>query len=433
MKRVAFYTLGCKVNRYDTEAMMAQFEEADYQLVDFEDQADIYIINTCTVTHQGARKSRKITRRAKRRNPEAILGVVGCYPQVEPETVLDSAEIDFIAGTAARSQIVNFVEQAAQADQPLNFVQSVAQEDSFEEVAVDDFTGRTRASIKIQEGCEQFCSYCIIPYARGAVRSRELTDVVTEARRLAEHGFKEIILTGIHLGEYGADKEELNLEKLLQELIQIDDLKRIRLSSIEGTEVSAELIDLIAQSDKLCRHLHLPLQSGSDRILEVMNRPYTSQEFKEMVAKIKAEIPEIAITTDVIVGFPGSSEQDFAATCQLVEELEFSDLHVFKYSPREGTPAAEFSDQVHSRVKKERSKKLRQVADELATNYQQQFVGTKLQVLLEEQRDGRSGYLTGFTDNYLKVLVDGPDELAGELVEVKLVEKEGKLFGKLEG
>ncbi|GAB6100249.1 tRNA (N(6)-L-threonylcarbamoyladenosine(37)-C(2))-methylthiotransferase MtaB [Halanaerocella petrolearia] len=432
MKRVAFYTLGCKVNRYDTEAMMAQFEDEDYEIVDFEEEADIYIINTCTVTHQGARKSRKITRRAKRRNPDALLAVVGCYPQVEPEKVLESAEIDLVVGTAGRSKIVEFVEQAAKADKPLNFVQPVEEEEVFEEIKLEDFKGRTRASIKIQEGCDQFCSYCIIPYARGGLRSRELEDVLAEAEKLAQHGFKEIVLTGIHLGEYGKDKDDLSLEKLLKELILVEDIERIRLSSIEGTEVSNDLIDLIAESDKLCRHLHLPLQSGSDKILESMNRPYDSSEFEEMVAKIRDRIPKIAITTDVIVGFPGSSQEDFEITYELVKKLEFSDIHVFKYSKREGTPAAEFSNQVHSKVKKDRSKQLREMADELAYDYQQNFTGQKMKVLLEEERDYQTGLLTGFTDNYLRVLVDGPDKLAGELVEVKLMEKEGKLVGKLE-
>ncbi|MCK8826974.1 tRNA (N(6)-L-threonylcarbamoyladenosine(37)-C(2))-methylthiotransferase MtaB [Natroniella acetigena] len=432
MKRVAFYTLGCKVNRYDTEAMIAQFEEAGYQIVDFEQQAAIYIINTCTVTKQGASKSRKITRRAKRRNPDALVAVVGCYPQVDPEQVLEIAEVDLVVGTKGRSKILEFVEQAINSKDQLNFVQEMNEGEDFEEAPIQNFTERTRATIKIQEGCNQFCSYCIIPYARGSLRSRELEDVMAEVERLAKHGFKEVVLTGIHLGEYGADKENLDLVKLIKELLPITGLERIRLSSIEGTEVSQELIQLIAEADKLCRHLHLPLQSGSDKILTAMNRPYQVTDFKEMVARIRAQVPEIAITTDVIVGFPGESEADFEETYQLMKKLKFSDAHIFKYSKREGTPAASFEEQVHSKVKKKRSKKLRGLTAELALNYQQQFIDQRLKVLLEESPDYKTGLLTGLTDNYLRVFVDGTDDLAGQLVEVKLKEKEGRLIGSLE-
>ncbi len=432
MRKVAFYTLGCKVNHYDTEAMRNQFKQAGYEIVDFKESADIYVVNTCTVTHGGARKSRKITRKVRRRETDALIAVVGCYPQVDAEEVLASAEIDLVVGTTGRSKIVEFVEQALRADAPLNFVQPVDEEDEFEEVEVADFKDRTRATIKIQEGCDQFCSYCIIPYARGRVRSRGLTEVVTEVKKLAAEEFKEIVLTGIHLGEYGKDKSDLSLEQLLTELIKIDGVQRIRLSSIEGTEVSGELINLIAESNKLCRHLHLPLQSGSDKVLEAMNRPYSRAKFKEMVYKIKDKIPEIAVTTDVIVGFPGEEETDFKATYELVEELKFSDLHVFQYSPREGTPAADFPEQVHSRVKKKRSKQLREIGAKLKEDYRQQFIGRKMKVLVEENRDRATGLLTGLTDNYLRVAVKGADELAGELVPVKLKINEGKLIGELE-
>ncbi|WP_018247797.1 tRNA (N(6)-L-threonylcarbamoyladenosine(37)-C(2))-methylthiotransferase MtaB [Orenia marismortui] len=432
MKRVAFYTLGCKVNQYDTEAMMKEFEESGYEIVDFEELADIYIINTCTVTHQGASKSRKITRRAKRRAPDSLVAVVGCYPQVEAEEVMAMTEVDLVVGTKGRSKIVSFVEQAMKSNSPINCVQTMSEDDDFENISIEESKQRTRASIKIQEGCDQFCSYCIIPYARGSLRSRELDDVKKEVIRVAEHGFEEIVLTGIHLGQYGKDKEGLNLVKLIKSILAIEGIKRIRLSSIEGTEVSDELIDLIAESKKLCRHLHLPLQSGSDKILEVMNRPYNIQEFNNMVNKIKNKIPEIAITTDVIVGFPGESEEDFNDTYEVIEELEFSDLHIFKYSKREGTPAAEFSNQIHSKIKKERSNKLNELSDWLSKQYQQKFIGEKLSVLLEEHRDNRTGMLTGLTDNYLRVFVDANDDLAGKLVEVKIMEKEGKLFGCLE-
>ena len=431
MKKVAFYTLGCKANQYDTQMMRAQFEKANYKIVDYSELADIYIINTCTVTHQGARKSRKITRRLKRKNPDAFIAVVGCYAQVDSEEVLEIEGVDLILGTKGRERIVDFVEQGLQAGEKINFVQNLDNDDPFESVKLDKVRGKTRANIKIQDGCEQFCAYCIIPYARGGLKSRSLASTITEVEKLVDQGVQEIVLTGIHLGEYGRDQDELDLVKLLRALIAINGLERIRLSSIEGTEVSEELIDLIAQSDKLCRHLHLPLQSGSNQILEAMNRPYQIEDFKAMVEKIRSKIPEIAITTDVIVGFPGETEADFIETCEVVKELEFSSVHVFKYSQREGTPAAKFDEQVHSRVKKQRSKKLREIAKKLAQQYQEKFIATTQQVLLEERRDNSTGLLTGLTDNYLRVLVDDANSLKGKLVNAELAEKDGLLYGEL--
>lgn len=433
MKRVAFYTLGCKVNQYDTEAMINLFTEAGYEVVDYKEEADVYIINTCTVTHQGARKSRKITRRIKRKTPEAIVAVVGCYPQVAPEEVLEVSGVDLIVGTEGRKEIVDLVEQAQLADEPLNFVQSVMETDDFEEIPITESKERTRASLKVEDGCDHFCAYCIIPYTRGPVRSRELTDAVEEAKRLAQNGFKEIVLTGIHLGAYGKDKEEeLSLIDLIKGLLPISGLERIRLSSIEATEVKSELIDLIAEEAKLCRHLHLPLQSGSNRILKAMNREYTTAEYASKIERIRAEIPEIAITTDVMVGFPGETEEDFIETYEFIEELGFSDLHVFKYSKREGTPAAKFSDQVHSKVKKKRSAKLRELGAEMAAEYRSRFQGKKLDVLLEEERDHQTDLLTGLTDNYLRVKVDDQDRYKGQLVDVNLVDtKDDYLVGEI--
>lgn len=432
MERVAFYTLGCKVNQYDTEAMINLFTAADYELVDFSDEADVYIINTCTVTHQGARKSRKMVRRANRRNPQAIVAVVGCYPQVSPAEILEIDGVDLIVGTEGQSRIVDLVEQAKQADESLNFVRDVSEAEDFEEIPLDKFEERTRASLKVQDGCDSFCAYCIIPYTRGSVRSRRIEDAVAEAKRLAASGFKEIVLTGIHLGAYGKEMEETDLVFLLEELIEISGLERIRLSSIEATEVTSDLIDLIATEEKLCRHLHLPLQNGSDKILEAMNRDYTVQQYADKIAEIRSKIPQIALTTDVMVGFPGETDEDFEATYQLIEELAFSDLHVFKYSKREGTAAAKFPNQVHSKVKKERSAKLRRLADDLALQYRKKFLGTKLDVLIEEERDGSTGLLTGLTDNYLRVMIDDQDQYRKELIEVELNKlQEDYLFGKI--
>ncbi len=428
MESVAFYTLGCKVNKYDTEGMIDQFKQADYQVVDFDNQADIYIINTCTVTHQGASKSRKIIRRANRRNPEAIIAVTGCYPQVDADEILEIDGVDVVVGTKGKDKIVELIKQASKTDKPINFVQPLEDDESFEEVPVENFSDRTRASIKIQDGCEQFCAYCIIPYTRGVLRSRELTAVRAEVERLVAHGFKEFVLTGIHLGEYGNDKTDLNLAKLIKELIKISGVRRIRLSSIEGTEVSDELIDLIAESEKLCRHLHLPLQSGSDKILKAMNRPYNLKEFKAMVERIRAKVPEIAITTDVIVGFPGENEEDFQASYQAVKELGFSDGHIFKYSKRAGTPAADYDEQVHSKIKKRRSKSLRELINRLHNNYQDRFIGKEMEVLVEK-KDEASGIATGYTDNYLRVAIKDETISEGEIVKVELAKEGDRLVG----
>ncbi|MGM0471628.1 MAG: tRNA (N(6)-L-threonylcarbamoyladenosine(37)-C(2))-methylthiotransferase MtaB [Bacillota bacterium] len=420
MNEVAFYTLGCKVNQYDTEGMIKSFAAADYEIVDFEEQADVYVINTCTVTHQGASKSRKIVRQAKRRNPEAVVAVVGCYPQVDAAEVLEIDGVDLVVGTTGRQELVNLVKQAKLSAEPLNYVQDVSASEEFEELEIDQSRERTRASMKVEDGCDSYCAYCIIPYTRGSVRSRKLSDAVSEAKRLVANGFQEIVLTGIHLGAYGRDLTDIDLVALIEELIEIEGLARIRLSSIEATEVSSELIDLIANEGKLCRHLHLPLQSGSDEVLAAMNRDYTTAEFRAKVEEIRNKVPQVAITTDVIVGFPGASDKDFAATYQFVEEIGFSDLHVFKYSKRDGTPAAKFADQVHSKVKKKRSAELRELGSQLADNYRQQFVGEELKVLLEDQRDNYTGLLTGLTDNYLRVKVDDEDQYCGQLVDVKL-------------
>ncbi|SJZ96431.1 tRNA (N(6)-L-threonylcarbamoyladenosine(37)-C(2))-methylthiotransferase MtaB [Selenihalanaerobacter shriftii] len=433
MKRVGFYTLGCKVNQYDTESMINLFKEAGYEIVDFNTEADVYIINTCTVTHQGASKSRKITRRAKRRNPEAIVAVVGCYPQVSPEEVLEIEGIDLIVGTEGRKEIVSLVEEAVAATKPLDYVQDVMESDIFEEIPITESNERTRASLKVQEGCDRFCAYCIIPYTRGSIRSRELTEAIAEAKRLAENGFKEIVLTGIHLGAYGEEREKKNnLNTLIKELLPINGIERIRLSSIEATEVNEELINMIANEKKLCRHLHLPLQSGSDKVLEAMNREYTTTEYAAKVEKIRNKIPEIAITTDVMVGFPGETDENFETTYEFIKEIGFSDLHVFKYSKREGTPAANLSNQVHSKVKKKRSAKLRELAKSMAVDYRREFIGKELDVLLEDERNHQTNLLTGLTDNYLRVMVDENDKYEGQLVDVGLIrEAEDYLIGEI--
>ncbi len=427
MKTVAFYTLGCKVNLYDTESMMRTFEDAGYQIIDFKTKADVYVVNTCTVTHEGARKSRQMVRQAKRRNPDSVVAVVGCYSQVAPEEVAQITGVDLVAGTKMRHELVTLVEEAKEAKLPLNCVGQMMETEEFEELPVEEYKERTRASIKVQEGCNQYCSYCIIPYARGPVRSRKPGNALREVRNLVETGVKEVVLTGIHLGAYGQDLgAEMNLVELIKMLLPIEGLERIRLSSIEITEVTDEMIQLMAAETKFCPHLHLPLQAGSDPILQAMNRPYTTNMFWREVKKLREQIPDIAITTDVMVGFPGETEELFSQTFDFVKEIGFSQLHVFKYSIRQGTPAAEMDNQLPKQIKTERSEKLRQLGDKLTLSYNDQFIGQVIPVLIEEERDQTTGMLNGVTPNYIRVyLSDGDDADRGNIVEVRLVNNYG--------
>jgi threonylcarbamoyladenosine tRNA methylthiotransferase MtaB len=422
IKKAAFYTLGCKVNQYETEAVIDIFIDNGYQIVDFSEKADLYIVNSCTVTNEAARKTRQIARRAKRNAPESIVAIVGCYTQAFPDEVSEIEEIDFIMGSNNKAKILNKAEEMMAGNSIENELKEYSQLKEYEELELKRLSNTTRANVKIEDGCNQFCSYCIIPYARGPVRSRKEDDVVEEIRRLSQQGVKEIILTGTHLGAYGSEKgNNKALTQLMQSLTELEELKRVRLSSIEGTEIDQGIIDLIAEEEMFCPHLHLPLQSGSDQILKAMNRPYTVAEFKETVAELRERIPELAVTTDVIVGFPGETEETFAETMKVVEEIGFSKVHVFPYSAREGTPAAEM-DQINGNIIKDYSKKLRLLNESLMLNYQKEFIGQEKEVLIEEVRDHKTNLLTGYTDNYLKVLLAGSDGLKNQLVKVRLEE-----------
>lgn len=436
MKTVAFHTLGCKTNQYDTESMMRLFEDAGYAIVDFRDMADVYVINTCTVTHQGARKSRQMARQAKRRNPESVVSVVGCYAQVAADEVVQIEGVDLVVGTKARNELVDLVERAKASQMPLNCVNSMVEAEEFEELPLEEFKGRTRAVIKVEDGCNQYCSYCIIPYARGPVRSRKPGNAVREVQKLVQAGVKEIVLTGIHLGAYGEDLgPEMNLTELVKMLIHIEGLERIRLSSLESTEVDPEMVHLMATESKFCPHLHLPLQSGSDPILEKMNRPYRTDEFREMIRHIREQVPDIAITTDVMVGFPGETDDLFEETVRFIEEIGFSQLHVFKYSIRQGTPAAEMEDQVDEQVKNERSERLRELSERLTKEYLVRNLGKVLPVLIEEEPDHTTGMWTGVTPNYLRVYIEnGAEEKKGEIIPVKMdkLYQNDSILGKIE-
>ena len=421
-KKAAFYTLGCKVNQYETEAVMDIFRENNYEIVDFSKKADIYVVNSCTVTNEAARKTRQIARRAKRRSEDSIVAIVGCYTQAFPDEVRDIDEIDFVMGSNNKAEILQKAEKMLSGEEIESDIREFKELKDYEDLEIKSLSNRTRANIKIEDGCNQFCSYCIIPYARGPVRSRDPEEIISEVKRLSSQGVKEIVLTGTHLSAYGSDKNNPKaLTELLKRLTKVDNLQRVRLSSVEGTDVDDELLDLIAENDTFCPHLHLPLQSGSNRILKAMRRPYTVEEFKELVSKVRSRMPDAAITTDIIVGFPGENEESFEKTMEVVKEIAFSKVHVFPYSAREGTPAYDM-EQINGNIIRDYSKRLRILNEGLMLNYQEKFIGETKEVLIEEERDHQTDLLTGYTDNYLKVLVKGADKLKNELVKVQLKE-----------
>ncbi|GGB04563.1 tRNA (N(6)-L-threonylcarbamoyladenosine(37)-C(2))-methylthiotransferase MtaB [Macrococcus hajekii] len=421
MSTVAFHTLGCKVNHYETEAIWQLFKEDGYDRVEFETNADVYVINTCTVTNTGDKKSRQVIRRAIRRNPDAVICVTGCYAQTSSAEIMDIPGVDVVVGTQDRNKMLPYIEEFKEARQPINGVTNIMKNRTYEELDVPYFTDRTRASLKIQEGCNNFCTFCIIPWARGLMRSRDPQEVVRQAGQLVQSGYQEIVLTGIHTGGYGEDLKDYNLAQLLRDLETIDGLKRIRISSIEASQLTDEVIDVIDKSTKVVRHLHIPLQSGSDTVLKRMRRKYTMSHFSERLQKLHAIMPGLAVTSDVIVGFPGETEEEFMETYQFIEAHKFSELHVFPYSMRTGTPAARMTDQVEESIKNERVHRLINLSDQLAKEYASKFEGEVLEVIPEE-KGSENGRLIGYTDNYLKVEFDGDESMIGELVKVKIIQ-----------
>ena len=429
MKKVAFHTLGCKVNQYETEAMEELFEQSDYEVVGDEEVADVYVINTCTVTNMSARKSRQFIRRAKKLNEDSVVAVVGCYSQVSPEEIKDIDGVDVIMGTSERNRIVALCEEAKNLNEKINVVKNARDLDEFEEINVSNIDSMTRAYIKIQDGCNQFCSYCIIPYARGPIRSREVSDIIDEVTNLASLGFKEVVLTGIHVASYGKDLEDMNLGKIIDEISKIEGIERIRLSSVEPSIITDEFMETILKSGKVCDHFHLSLQSGSNGVLKRMNRKYTREEFLERVDTIRKYMPKAGITTDIIVGFPGETDEEFEETMDLVKKVKFSRIHVFKYSPREGTPAAKMKDQIHGEIKNERSAKLIELGEELAEDFSKELIGKNIEVLFEEEVEG---FIEGYTSNYMRVKVKSDSDIIGKVMDIQILDEEdGILIGEV--
>lgn len=430
-KKVAFVSLGCKVNQYETNAMSQEFIEAGYDVVDFNDVADIYIVNTCTVTNMADRKSRQMLRRVKEINPKSVLVACGCYAQVGKEELEKIEDIDLIIGNNEKKNIVELVEdyQRELVDGSNYFVSDVMHQKDYVEFGTTTYTEKTRAVVKIQDGCDRFCSYCIIPYARGRVRSRKIENIIAEVEQIVDNGIKEVVITGIHIASYGKDfNYEITLIDLLEALNKIDGLKRIRLGSIEPTIITEEFVNRLANLEKICDHFHLSLQSGCDETLKRMNRRYTTQEFEDGTKLLREKFPNASLTTDIIVGFPGETEAEFNSTYEFLEKIAFYKMHIFKYSQRKGTKAAVMENQIDGAVKEQRSKKLIELSDKNEEEYNLEYIGKVVEVLIEE-KDGE--FYKGHTKNYIEVWVKG-ENLENKIVNVKISEgTKKKLVGNL--
>lgn len=418
VRTVAFMTLGCKVNQYETETMEGLFRQAGYRVVPFTESADVYIVNTCSVTMLGEKKSRQLVRRAQRQNEAALIAVTGCYAQLAPDVVGTLPGVRLIVGTQDRGRIVELVEEAAAGSEVLRDVGDIMAADTFEDIPLFAAPERTRAFLKIQEGCQNFCTFCIIPYTRGPLRSRALVSVRREAEKLVAAGFREIVLTGIHLGAYGRDLTgTVTLADAARTVLEIDGLQRLRLGSLESVELTPALFTLLRDDRRFARHLHLPLQAGSDAVLQEMHRFYDTAGYERLLTRIREEVPGIAISTDIIVGFPGETEAMFQESLAFVRRQEFARVHVFPYSRRPATPAAARSDQVPHPVRRERVKMMQALADEMAADYHGKFIGTIVPVLFETQHEGVAD---GLTDTYIRVYTKGPVKI-GEITAMRLL------------
>ena len=428
--KLAFYTLGCKVNQYETQALEQLFTQRGHTLVPFEEAADVYIINTCTVTAVSDKKSRQVIRRARKESPDAVIAVCGCYPQTHPED-MDALSVDLVSGTGDRLGFVELVEQAARERQPIHALDDAMKRLDFEVLPAGGLEGRTRAMMKVEDGCVNFCSYCIIPYARGRIRSLPLEQAVEQAKGLQEQGYREIVLTGIEISSWGHEwRDGSSLIDLIEGVCAAAPECRIRLGSLEPRTITAEFCARASQLSNLCPHFHLSMQSGCDTVLKRMNRKYDSARYYESVKLLRAYFDKPGITTDLIVGFPGETEDEFQQTLDFIRKCGFSAMHVFPYSKRPGTPAAARKDQILNAVKEERAHAAAAVAKEMEAQYLQQWVGQTVPVLLEEERDGA---WRGYTAQYSPVAVSAQGEFHNKVCAVRLERVEqGVLWGSLE-
>lgn len=418
MPRVAFITLGCKVNQFETETMEGLFRRAGYEVVEFDAEAEVYVVNTCSVTSLGEKKSRQIVRRARRQNERALIVVTGCYAQLAPQALAAFDGVRLVIGTQNRGRIVELVEQAAREAGVVTDVEDIMEAETFEDIPLYGAPRRTRAFLKIQEGCENFCSFCIIPYTRGPLRSRTLASVRREAEKLVRAGFCEIVLTGIHLGAYGRDLGTgVTLVDAARAVLETEGLARLRLGSLESVELSPELLALIREDARFAKHLHLPLQSGADNVLRAMNRHYDTEAFARLLEIVRREVPGIAVSTDIIVGFPGETDALFEESLDFAARMGFSRMHVFPYSRRQGTPAARMEGQIPAAVKKERARRMQDEADRMAESFHADLLGNVADVLFETETDGVAD---GLGSRYVRVYTDAPVPL-GEIVPTRLV------------
>lgn len=427
LMKVAFSTLGCRVNQYESEAMIEKFIKEGYEVTPYDSFADVYVINTCTVTNMGDKKSRQMIGRARRQNEEAIIAVVGCYSQIAPEEVAKIDGVDIVLGTRNKGDIIYWVNRAREEKSQQVEVNDVLRNQAFEELNIEEYQGRTRAFIKIQDGCNRFCSYCLIPYARGAVCSKAPEKIIEEVKELASNGFKEIILSGIHTASYGIDlKENITLVDIMERVNEIDGIERIRIGSIDPTFFSDEVVERIIGLKKMCPHFHLSLQSGCDATLKRMNRHYTAEEYKFVVNRLRERIPDVSITTDIIVGFPGETEEEFLTTYEFLKDIKLSKMHIFKFSPRKGTKAATMGNQVEGPAKEERSNILLKLNKNLEAEFMNKFIGREMMVLYEQKVNNESNMFEGYTPNYIKVFSESMADIEGliRLTQLKETEEE---------
>lgn len=422
VKKVAFCSLGCKVNQYETNAMSQKFIEHGYEVVEFDEYADVYIVNTCTVTNVADRKSRQMLRRAKEINKDATLVACGCYAQVAKEELKKIPEIDLIIGNNEKNDIIQIVENHIAQKGAEDLVSDVMYKLDYVELGTTTYTEKTRAVIKVQDGCDRFCSYCLIPYARGHIRSRKIENVIEEIKKVVEEGINEVVITGIHIASYGRDfkGENIGLIDLLEEINKIQGLHRIRLGSIEPTIITDEFVERLSKLDKICDHFHLSLQSGCTETLKRMNRRYTTEEFRDVTKRLRSKFPNAALTTDIIVGFPGETDDEFNTTYEFLKDIAFYKMHIFKYSQRKGTKAAVMLNQIDGKIKEERSKKLIELSNENEYKYNKKYIGKQVEVLFEE-REGE--YLKGHTTNYIVVKhKTDKDDLINKIAKVTVSE-----------
>ena len=429
--KVAFSTLGCRVNQYESEAMAEKFIREGYEVVDFSEIADVYVINTCTVTNMGDKKSRQIISKARRLNNNAIIAVVGCYSQMAPKEVSAIEGVDVVLGTRNKGDVVYYVNKARDEQKIQVHVEGVLKNKKFEDLNIEEYQDKTRAFLKIQDGCNRFCTYCAIPYARGSVCSKEPRKVIDEIKKLASHGFKEVILSGIHTASYGLDLEgNITLIDLIEDIEKIDGIERVRIGSIEPAFFTNEVIEKIKGFKKLCPHFHLSLQSGCNTVLKRMNRRYTAEEYEHIVNVLRENIKDVSISTDVIVGFPGETEEEFNETYEFLKRIKLTKTHIFKYSPRKGTRAAEMKEQIDGKVKEERSKALIALNDINEQGFIEKYINKNVKVLLEQQVKGKENIFEGYTENYIKVELEKPENIkSGDIIECR-IEKAHKDFAE---